>query len=207
MAELAASAGQGQPSETKSPAGAPGASAPPGGPPADSDATVRDAGDEPPSNDQRARLAKMLDDLEMVIDDIVANPRPAIAGRHHERLKEAWLQTKRTRLVLRGVIWDNNLAPDLARAGLGGAQLEYKLAQFAHARDELLDYGLARDGCGKKTRWWKRWFPRCRMVLKTGGLLVGSLLSATPLGEGLKEFLDAVEHGLDLGEAVLNRLR
>jgi hypothetical protein len=195
------------PSTAQGPAagGAGPSSTPPAIPPSDPNRSRSD----PAGPDDFNRLDQLLSDLETILGDLIEHPRPAVPGRHHRTLREAWIGTDELRRDLHERLrgWDPNVAPELGRVGLGGRDLRFKLEVFANARDELLDFGLAKEGDKTDLAWWERWIPHCQAVLRAGGVVVTSLAKVFSWAEPLNEFLGGTDAALDLGSKVIAKWR
>ena len=161
---------------------------------------------EPISNEESLRLLReFLHQMETMLAVVAEHPRSIIPGRHHENLKAAWgeVRPKFSQAIeaLRMPAASNRL-PDLQNAGLTGAQLVFKLSIFQHARGELFEYGMPKEGQQRKRRWWERWLDRLKPALKAANVILGSLAKVMPVVEAIKEFKESVESGIELGSAV-----
>ena len=146
-------------------------------------------------NDLEA-LKEFLDDLRKLLKDVVDKPRPLIPGRHHEALKEAWgsieLKFENVKMEINTNLWST-----LMDHGLTGVELDFKLKVFQHARDDLLDYGLAKDGDPKDPAYWPPFAWLFRRALKGANVILGSLAKIIPVAEPIREFKEAIEASID----------
>lgn len=119
-----------------------------------------------------AFLEATQQDLPFIFD--VAGP--LLPSHVNESLWPAWraLEERNEFGALREAIQDGRYDDRLDRAGLSGPELDFKLAGFDNARD-----------VGRQTRA-PRW-------LKWIDVILGSLLSALGIGEGIKELKEGVE--------------
>ncbi len=166
-----------------------------------------------PSEDADIRqIQEFLWELRETLKEVVKNPRPAIPGRHHERLEAAWKPVAFPEKPTaggngHGFSWlvmnlDGTGKPGeretvhqkLSDVGLTGAPLAFKLGIYRHARDDYRDHGtVAQMQSEPKSRW-----PRMRRlldrVLKTGSVILGS----TPGGEYVKEIVEGVQSLIEI---------
>ena len=157
-----------------------------------------------------------------------------IPGRHQRAMDDAWHAVYPKFEDLRKQLQTTNgeqhkaandkLISDLAKAGLTGHELVFKLSIFDHAHAELLD-ALASIGVPlsnsqtqsespnvvvpvKEEVWWKRRLrPLGRLfkrALGSADVILGSIASALPLSpaEAIKEYKEATESAVDLGVGI-----
>src|SRR5205823_1159525 len=137
------------------------------------------------------RLREFLRQVESMLADLVEHPRPVIPGRYHESMNAAWSAVRvnfKTATDALQMPRASNIRPKLEQFGLTGPQLVFKLSIFQHARDELMDYGTAKDGQQRKRRWWKRWLGLFKPALKVADVILGSLVAVLPVLEAIKEY-------------------
>ncbi len=177
-----------------------GATVPPGGP------TVPPPPPEkpptpPPMNEQdRQALKDFLTQLERHLTDLVSNPRPAVPGRHHESLIQAWSIVQPRFATVITAIDSREHDTGLPAHGLTGPELNFKLGVWRQAREEMLDHGLAKDGAGKDEPWWKRFRSCLGTLLETGNFIMGTLAAVIPHAHAIKEFMEGGKLALDLFE-------
>jgi hypothetical protein len=154
---------------------------------------------EPISDDEsRGLLREFLRQLKKLLQDLVDNPRPAIPGRHHESMTDAWHDVSVSFDTAINALQPATVTAELQPRGLTGPQLIFKISVFQHARDRLLDHGTAAYGQQKKRRWWALFRRLFTGTLKAGDVILDSL-GLIPGIDAIKEFKGSVESGLELG--------
>jgi hypothetical protein len=162
----------------------------------------------PVSDEESLRLLReFLRQVEKMLADLDEYPRPAIPGRHHESMKAAWTAVRPSfntavNDLQMTIAASGDVLSRLKDSGLTGHQLVFKLSIFRHASDRLIDHGTPKDGQQRKRRWWSRWRRLFKPVLKAADVILGSLADILPVLEAIKEYKEAVESGVELGEAV-----
>jgi hypothetical protein len=166
-------------------------------------------------SDEEARrlLREFLKQVEKLLQDVVENPRPAIPGQLHESMSAAWteVQGKFATAITGLSTTDSNvlgtLHNELQMRGLTGPQLIFKLDVFRHAHQKLSNHGTAKYGQEqrKKRGWFARFCGFFTGALKAADVILDSLTGVPGVGlavESIREFKEAVESGVELGEAV-----
>jgi hypothetical protein len=148
----------------------------------------------------RQALKDFLNQLENHLIDMVYHPRPALPGRHHEALFQAWAKVQPRFATLIRQIDSRDHDAQLQDHGLSGSELSYKLGIWRQAREEALDHGLAKDGVAKDESWWKRFRSCLGTVLETGNFIMGTLASVIPHAHAIKEFMEGGKLALDMFE-------
>lgn len=151
-------------------------------------------------------LQEFVLELKNILDDVVSNPGPALAGRHHKRLSEAWKdatqsETQSTDRLSKYVSGLNGtpeksqviIDQELMDAGLTGAPLKLKLGVYQHARDIYLDHGTAKQMQSAPKSLLAKWRKAFCKVLQTGNIILGSTASIIPGGEYFKELVEEVQ--------------
>jgi hypothetical protein len=173
------------------------------------------------------RLREFVSDLRGLLLALVEYPGPVIPGRHQQAMHDAWASVHPKFDDLRKQLQETSgtLISDLAKAGLTGHELVFKLSIFNHARDQLLD-ALASTGAPrygspqtqmasptivvpvKEDGWWKRRLRPLAALFKralgSADVILGSIATALPLSpaEAIKEYKEAAESGVDLGSGI-----
>ena len=102
--------------------------------------------DNPREDAQFDALADILTDLRRVVGNLVNNPSLAVPKRHHDSLKLAWKEVETTLTETASAVRSQDPWEKLEETGLLDEQLEIKVELYLHARENLLHWGLARDG-------------------------------------------------------------
>jgi len=135
---------------------------------------------------EQDRLSEFLQQVERLLFSIVADGIGVLPPHLQEPARNAWHDVQSRLSDLQEQLkLDEGLRPRLAVAGLTGANLDFKLRGFDHAR--------RRYSATPVPRWLKP-------VLKWINILLGSLATVMPGAELVKEYKDAIEQGIDEAE-------
>jgi hypothetical protein len=149
------------------------------------------------------RLRQFLREVQRLLQQINDHPPRLIPGRHHDGMNAAWesLQPRfESAIAALAPSTTSNIVPNLRLRGLAGAELVFKLEIFAHARDRYFDHGSPKKGRSRGRRWWSRWRRLLAPTLKAADVILGSLGSLFPAVEAIKEYKEALEVGIALGD-------
>lgn len=154
------------------------------------------------------RLREFVRQLEKLLTDLAENPGRAVPGRHHETMRAAWVAVKpkfNESIKDLQVSAEGNIIDQLQQFGLTGDELVFKLSIFQHAHDELLDHGAPKDVEPDNLPWWNRFRDLLTSTLKAADVILGSLARVISVVEAIKEYKEAVESSVELGQTVARR--
>lgn len=129
-------------------------------------------------------LTDFLKELQVVLDDVVANPTDLVPAYLHSDLKQAWPDARASLDELISALAQPSAAVEgqLQSSGLRGAAFQLKVASFQRY--------LSLFRRKRRPRWLKR-------LLSWADIILGSLVAIIPGGDALKEFKEAVEQAAD----------